>query len=343
MRNDESRVFDRAKVVCKQKGVDFNDKGGVLLDVNHGMRVSIVGSVNYFAVYSISDAKVLIFGVRLVGDGDLVAVKLMRCAVIECCRPVFSMSVSFGWLVLGVENGVWVVNLRNLVKGKVRKTKNSNEKLLHLPDSVIRDGDCVGGGGSSSRIACNGCLEGKVERECVSAKQSCAKNVREYDKSIVCFVALKGQDVKDLKPTALPRMSMKGISIQALSPNKFIVLDSAGDLHILCLSKTFIGSDISCHVRQLQRILNVQKLAVFPDASSRMQTIWVSDGHHSMQMVDIDPAFNEDDGNGSEEKLMPLSVSHAIFAGEKIQDMIPTAGKSILMLGQGSLYSYAVA
>lgn len=258
--------------------------------------------------------------------------------MIECCRPVFSMSVSFGWLILGGENGVWVVSLRNLVKGKVRRSKNlsSSEKLLNLPDSVILG---HGVGGSSSQIACNGCLEGKVERECVAAKLRSPRNVRESDENILCFVAFKGR-----KSTALPRMSMKAISIQALSPKKFVVLDSTGDLHILCLSKTVIGSKISCHISQLPHIMNVRKLAIFPDASSRMQTIWVSDRNHSMQIVDIDTAFNEDDGNGSEEKPVPISVSHVIFAGEKIQDMIPTAGKSVLILGQaGSLYSYAVS
>lgn len=39
-------------------------------------------------------------------------VKLMRCAVIECSVPVWSISVSSGVLILGEDNGVRVFNLR---------------------------------------------------------------------------------------------------------------------------------------------------------------------------------------------------------------------------------------
>ena len=52
------------------------------------------------------------------GDGG---VRLMRCAVIECSRPVFSVSVAFGFLILGEENGVRVFGLRRLVKGRSGK------------------------------------------------------------------------------------------------------------------------------------------------------------------------------------------------------------------------------
>ncbi|GKV16836.1 hypothetical protein SLEP1_g27412 [Rubroshorea leprosula] len=344
LRNNESKVFDRAKVVSKQKGIDFDDKVGVLLDVNHGMKISIVGSVNFFALYSLSDAKVLIFGVKLVGDDDAVAVKLMRCAVIECCRPVFSMSISFGWLILGEENGVRVIDLRGLVKGKTRRVKNlaSKEKLLNVSNSLIRDGDDFGG--SSSEIPCNGSLDGKIEKHCVSAKLRSIKYIQETDESGACFVAFKEKEVKGLESTALPKMSVKTISIQALSPKKFLILDSSGELCILNVHKTAVGFNISCQLRQLPQSLKVQKLAVFPEMSSRIQTIWISDGYQSVQMMDIDTTYNEDDGSESEGKLMQTSVSQAIFTSEKVQDMIPTAAKSILILGQArSLYAYAVS
>ncbi|GLU01640.1 hypothetical protein SLE2022_189400 [Rubroshorea leprosula] len=344
LRNNESKVFDRAKVVSKQKGIDFDDKVGVLLDVNHGMKISIVGSVNFFALYSLSDAKVLIFGVKLVGDDDAVAVKLMRCAVIECCRPVFSMSISFGWLILGEENGVRVIDLRGLVKGKTRRVKNlaSKEKLLNVSNSLIRDGDDFGG--SSSEIPCNGSLDGKIEKHCVSAKLRSIKYIQETDESGACFVAFKEKEVKGLESTALPKMSVKTISIQALSPKKFLILDSSGDLCILNVHKTAVGLNVSCQLRQLPQSLKVQKLAVFPEMSSRIQTIWISDGYQSVQMMDIDTTYNEDDGSESEGKLMQTSVSQAIFTSEKVQDMIPTAAKSILILGQArSLYAYAVS
>jgi len=71
--------------------------------------------------------------VRTVGDNgdrnggeDGVVLKLMRCIVIECSKPVFSINVSFGFLIFGEESGVRVFNLRPLVKGLVRKVNNLN-------------------------------------------------------------------------------------------------------------------------------------------------------------------------------------------------------------------------
>lgn len=131
----------------------------------------ISGSVNFFALYSVSSSKVLIFGVNLVGDthesDDGVAFKLMKFAVIDCLRPVFSISISFEWLVLGEENGVNVWNLRELVKGKkVKKVKNYG-----LSNGVIGDNNGVSNGGSStSEIVTNGHLDGKIEKPSVSGK-----------------------------------------------------------------------------------------------------------------------------------------------------------------------------
>ncbi|GKU97537.1 hypothetical protein SLEP1_g10678 [Rubroshorea leprosula] len=80
-------------------------------------------------------------------DDDAVAVKLMRCVVIECCKPVFALTVSSRRLILGEANVVRIINLRGLGKGNLRIVKQwvSKEKLLHLPNSVIRDGDGFGG------------------------------------------------------------------------------------------------------------------------------------------------------------------------------------------------------
>ncbi|KAK3228649.1 hypothetical protein Dsin_000530 [Dipteronia sinensis] len=57
-------------------------------------------------------------------DDDESRVKLMRCAGIECCEPIWSMSLSFGFLIFAEENGVKVLNLRNLIKGKEKRVKN---------------------------------------------------------------------------------------------------------------------------------------------------------------------------------------------------------------------------
>ncbi|XP_028216257.1 uncharacterized protein LOC114398269 isoform X5 [Glycine soja] len=77
----------------------------------------------------------------------------MRCAVIECSRPVFSVSVAFGFLILGEENGVRVFGLRRLVKGRSGKRVGNSKPLKN-----------GGRGGGLEAVNCNGDLEGKMER-----------------------------------------------------------------------------------------------------------------------------------------------------------------------------------
>lgn len=86
-----------------------------------------------------------------------------------------------------------------------------------------------------------------------------------------CFVALKRQDAEPSKSKVV--MSVKAISIQALSAKKFIILDSAGNLHLLRLSYPVVGSDITCDMRQLPQVLKVQNLAIIPDTSLSMLSL----------------------------------------------------------------------
>ncbi|KAF4353248.1 hypothetical protein G4B88_028439 [Cannabis sativa] len=150
-----------------------------------------------------------------------------------------------------------------------------------------------------------------------------------------CFVAFSGKDAEKLN--ARVTKSVKAISIQAMSPKKFIILDSAGDLHFLCWSNHVPGLDKASHMQRLPRVMNVQRLAVLADSSIRTQTIWVSDGCHSLHMMeasDMDTVVNENDRTDNEEKLMQFSVIRAIFTSEKIEDVIPLAANSTLVLGQ---------
>lgn len=164
------------------------------MDVNHGVSVRLSGSVNFFALYSVSSSKILVFAVRTVGDDgggdDGVVVKLMRCSVIQCFRPVFSISVFFGSLVLGEENGVRVFNLRSLVKGRVSEVMNPNlhrssingmlnEKSdargFHLPNGVITDDYTKYRGGRTederaTQVTWNGYLDGRMDKHYVSGK-----------------------------------------------------------------------------------------------------------------------------------------------------------------------------
>ncbi|XP_048328838.2 uncharacterized protein LOC107416550 [Ziziphus jujuba] len=374
------KLFTKAQVVCNQRDLQFDGRLGVLIDCNHGVSIRLSGSVNFFAMYSVSSSKVWVFAVKSVvgsiddddggggGGGDGVVVKLMRCAVIECCNPLWSISVSFGFLILGELNGVRVFNLRPIVKGQVRKVKpwHSNSKpegrKSCLPNGVIGGDDVYGdlrgnmnSGGSGgcgksdavlgiSEIACNGYLEGKKSPQYVSVKQRAIKLRADSCEQGACFVALKRQDAEPSKSKVV--MSVKAISIQALSAKKFIILDSAGNLHLLRLSYPVVGSDITCDMRQLPQVLKVQNLAIIPDTSLRTQTVWVSDGYHSVHMMvasDMENLADENDRSENKEKLMQISAVQAFFASEKIQDVIPLAANAIFLLGQGSLYAYAVS
>lgn len=157
-------------------------------------------------MYSVSISKIWVFGVKTLGDGDGdededgVIVKLMRCAVIECSRPVSAISVSFGVLILGEENGVRVFDLRRLVKGgRVRKGDSSGSNLslslengkmlneksfeegrgglnnLRLPNGVIgghyaKFAAGKSGGEGAQEFTCNGYLDGGMDKHCVSGE-----------------------------------------------------------------------------------------------------------------------------------------------------------------------------
>ncbi|XP_008230385.1 PREDICTED: uncharacterized protein LOC103329665 [Prunus mume] len=362
----KQKQFVRAQVVCTQKELQFDQKLGVLVDAHHGVSIKLAGSVNFFAMYSVSSSKIWVFAVKSIDnddndDDDGVVVKLMRCAVIECCKLVWSISISFGFLILGEDNGVRVFNLRQLVKGRVRKAKllNSSSKTegrnLCLPNGVIGDhahsdlgdkGNKYGGGKfhGTSEIPCNGDLCGKNDRNYVSAKQRSVKLKQDSPEEGVCFVTFKGKEFETSKSTRM--IPAKAISIEALSPNKFLILDSNGALRILHISSPVLGSNITSYLRELPHIMKVQKLAVLPDIASRTQSVWASDGYNSVHMMlasDMDNAVNENDRNDSEEKLIHISVVLTIFASEKIQDLIPLAANAILILGQGNLYTYAIS
>lgn len=84
----------------------------------------------------------------------------------------------------------------------------------------------------------------------------------------IYFVALKGRVIDDLKSAKL--MSLKAISIQALSPKKILIRDSIGDLHLLHLASTANGSDFSCNILPLPHLMKVHTLTSVPDSSISM-------------------------------------------------------------------------
>ncbi|GAU40475.1 hypothetical protein TSUD_286300, partial [Trifolium subterraneum] len=288
--------------------------------------------------------------------GSGCGLRLMKCAVIRCSRPVWSLSISFGFLILGEENGVRVFGLRRLVKGKmvVRRVGHSNSKssLKQLSNGDHhgrsggggdRGGKGRGGGGNGVLDATsNGGLEGKIDKHGVAAKQTNVKSKNDNKDGGACFLALKGNEV-ETKSTSKISKSVKAVSIQALSQKMFLILDSHGDLHLLCLHNSGFGVGITGHVRQLPRVMNVQNLAVHPDISTTSQTIWISDGCHSVHMLttmDMEDGLNEADRNDGDEKRMHFPVTQVLFSSEKIQDIIPISSNSILIHGQVASVSH---
>ncbi|XP_028805854.1 uncharacterized protein LOC114760727 [Neltuma alba] len=311
-------------------------------------------------MYSVSSSKIWVFGAKMEGgdggDDDSVVVKLMRCAVVECSKPIWSLSISFGFLLLGEENGVRVFNLRRLVKGRDNKAKSlkSDIRGSSLPNGIIgndyrkhgaRDrGSKSHGIEGLSEVTCNGDVEWKIGKHRGPVKQMNAKFRQDDRDGGVCFVALKRYDV-ETKSSAKVSISTKAVSIQALSQRKFLVLDSAGDLHLLCLDNSVVGANMTGHMRQLTRTMKVQNMAIHPDVSMISQTAWISDGHNTVHVVaiDVDNASNATDGNDGDDKLPHLPVVQVIFSGERIQDVISLASNAVLILGQGSLYAYAIS
>ncbi|XP_038891899.1 uncharacterized protein LOC120081240 isoform X2 [Benincasa hispida] len=274
---ESSKLFRRAPVVCTQKDLRSDDKLGVLVNFRHGISVRLAGSVNFFAMYSVSSLKIWVFAVKMVGVGDDgLGLKLMRCAVIDCCKPIWSINISFGFLLLGEDNGIRVVNLRPFVRGRSRKVRNLNANTA-----------------------------------------STAK--REVQKSFLPYGEVCGTSGgTDLNGGSLVVCS-NGFNPQASRSE-----DAGSSACNGCLDGKLDKNSISGN-----------------------QTVWLSDGHHSVHLLvipDVDSVVTENMGNESEEVLMKrISVMQAIFAGEKIQDITSLAANAVLILGQGSLYAYTIS
>lgn len=78
-------------------------------------------------------------------------------------------------------------------------------------------------------------------------------------------MALKGRGRGNEGLKSAKMMSLKAISIQALSPKKILILDSVGDLHLLHIANTANGFDFSCNIRPLPHLMKAQMLTSFPD------------------------------------------------------------------------------
>ncbi|XP_049383892.1 uncharacterized protein LOC125848129 isoform X1 [Solanum stenotomum] len=360
--NSARKSFTPAKVVCNHSDFKFDEsKFGVVFGVSHGVSVKLVADVNVFALYSISNGKVWVFAVKHLGGEEL---KLMKYAVIDCSLPVFSISVSFGVLILGEDNGVRVFPLRPLVKGRVKKERGANKKSLNgglekdkmeIKKLPLRNGMIHGINAEISaadgsklmelKFPSNGVLDERVENRTESAKLRSVRLRQDSREGIANFVAFKNKD-DNFESIKIPVKSAKAIGIQALSSTRFLILDSEGNLHLLFLATSVHGSETPYSMKQLTHNMKVRKLTVLPDSSTRAQTVWISDALHTVHMIavtDMDASVNQTDCKDPAEKLVQTSVVQAIFSSEKVQEIAALSANTILLLGQGSMFAYAIS
>ncbi|MQL90806.1 hypothetical protein Taro_023402 [Colocasia esculenta] len=141
---------------------------------------------------------------------------------------------------------------------------------------------------------------------------------------------------------SLSSLPAKAISIHALSHKRFLILDSTGDMHLLSLCSPILASETAintsdsskdaCTMR-LDYSMKVRMLAVLPDLSMRTQIIWISDAFHSVHIVSLADAIENDKSN-SKKKLAQVSAIQAIFTRERIQDILPLTANAVMILGQ---------
>ncbi|KAI3976224.1 hypothetical protein MKX01_019170 [Papaver californicum] len=368
----KNQVFVKAQVNCSQSDLKLdNSKLELVVDLSHGFSVKLVGSVNFSALLSVSAKKIWVFGAKVVDDDE--SVKLMKCAVIDCCLPISSITTSLGFLILGEDNGVRVFPLRPLVKGRLKKPIDSGRRReencengldsdafskvqgMNLPNGPIR---YVNGSNelysstvvsSKYAIGCHGVKStalkgtidvasnyytGKVENS--SVKHRILKLKQDSGLGGSSFVNFKGVEMQ----SRILSTVLKAVSVQALLHKRFLVLDSVGDLHLLSMYGTSPGSETTGQMRRLGHAMKIQMLFVLPNISTRMHNFWISDGLHTMHMMSISEMgihVNDTDKHEIREKLMQISAVEAIFSSERIQQVIPLSGKARLVLGQAQV------
>lgn len=78
------------------------------------------------------------------------------------------------------------------------------------------------------------------------------------------FMAFRIKEVESDKSNKMPMKSAKAISINSISPNKFLILDSDGVLRFLHLRNSIHGPEFSYNMEQLTQTMRVRKLAILP-------------------------------------------------------------------------------
>lgn len=304
------------------------------------------------ALLSLSAGQIWVLAPGMAADGR--TVELHKCAVVELepSRPVYAMEVAMGRLLLGEAGGLRVFPLQGLMKsGKERQVRKEGagaavRKSLHKKNG-IRNGFIVpiGHGGS----------EGGGKREAVSTRKLATLRVKQTSGSYFSFFSsCSSEDHHNSQGAVEVKNVVKVVSIRPLSKDKFLVLDSAGLLHVFSLQNKELLSEATSkrysgnHTHCLDNAMKVQLFAVFPSSSTKTEIFWISDGGHSihiMSALDVEPP-NSDNGGGDGERestTIKLTAIEAIFTSEKVQDIVPISKDSVLILGQGNMFLYGTS
>ncbi|XBI28447.1 hypothetical protein VPH35_052676 [Triticum aestivum] len=335
-----------------------------------GLGVRLAGGVNAVALLSLAAGQIWVLAPRMAADGR--TLELHKCAVIqlEPTRPVYAMEVAMGRLLLGEAGGVRVFPLRSLMKGGTEKEGAAAlaKKGLRKKNGILNGLIVPVGRGSGARGG-----QGDAASDCKLTTLRVKQSSGSYSSF---FLAFNQEDHNSQGGVKLIK-SVKAVSIQPSSKDKFLVLDSAGVIHAFSLRNAELELE-AAKTCFLDCAMKVQLFAVFPSSSTseflywlcsfyivvvylinkcvqsicaETQILWVSDGGHSIQILSALPAFDvkspksEGDDSDGERALatIKLSATEAIFTSEKVQDIVPISKDSVLILGQGNMFLYGTA
>ncbi|XP_042468256.1 uncharacterized protein LOC122051282 isoform X2 [Zingiber officinale] len=280
-------------------------------------------------------------------------VHLMKCAVVELSLPIYSITVSMGFMLLGEVDGVRVFPLRPLIKGKLSKScvstiKKATASTGDLYKKILPNGLMI------PKNFIKSSLIPEVEEK--TDKLKTVRVTQDSSDPYSFFVFIKPAELQSYKGSKSTPSSLKAVRIHVLSEKKYLILDSAGGLHFLNFNESGgmaleLNAQSSmpfnyAHACQLNNVMEVHFLSVLPDISSEIQYAWLSDGEYSIHLislVDAETADDEIDKDGSKEKSTVLSAVGAIFTNEKIQDLVPISSTLCLVLCRGNMFIYGVA
>ncbi|CAA6665423.1 unnamed protein product [Spirodela intermedia] len=351
-------------------------KSELVLDHRHGFSVTLAGSVNVFVLHSPAEGKILVYAARLCGEvGEEFWVDLMKCAVIECTSPVFSIQLSTGFLLLGEVAGVRVFPLRPLVKGRAGSRKNSrprrkedmiesfNRGLIefrgkNLPNGVVtgvvagKNGPCQASifPSESTASLCNSEDGHSVEKRHDAALDYPLTGKVEPEKASAKLRTVKlRQNSGELSSYFVAFDNAEVQSPEKVSLSRLPVKTTS--IHVLPQRKFLVLDSIGdlhllslsskeSYIVRLDCTIKVQMLAACPDLSTRGQIVWISDSLYSVHVIKLMDVGENDEKTGK--KLAQVSAIRAIFSSERIQDIVPLTENAVMILEEGDIYVYEI-